>query len=197
MIDLTDHGYVSRSIQPLDPGGALPGTLGGPSDYISRPGYRLAVAYAVRELPSGDEARKFEQQLRKGSQQDVSYPFPLDFKPGLTSPTGSLPQVNLASPAGGVIPIKGLLPQYVFKDGQPIAVISGGLGYIHFADGAQIADSAGNITLNVFPWTRAAFANNDRVEIQKPRIRGILTWEGSDQPAYGRRPFRFTITERR
>jgi hypothetical protein len=35
------------------------------------------------------------------------------------------------------------------------------------------------------------------VEIEHPRIRGTLSWDGSTQPAYGRRGFSFTITERK
>jgi hypothetical protein len=197
MIDLPDHGYTGRSIQPLDPGGAVPGTLGGPADYLSRPGYRFAVAYQLRELHSADDARKFESMLRRASQEDASYPLPLDFKPAPASGGGAGPQVNGANAAGALINVKGLLPYYQFKEGQPVAVISGGLGYVHFTSAAIGADAAGHVALPVFPWTRTTFADNDVVEIERPRIRGMLTWDGSDQPAYGRRPFRFTITERR
>jgi hypothetical protein len=197
MIDLPDYGYVMRSIQPIDPGGALPGTLGGPSDYMSRPGYRYAVTYQLRELPSAYEARRFEALLERGSQEDVSYPFPLDFAPGPSCPLGGIPLIHLTNPAGGSLLMNGLLPFYQFKMGQPFSVQRGGLGYIHRAAESTFADSEGHVTVPVFPLTRITFGENDVVEIQKPRIRGILTWEGSDQPAYGRRAFRFTITERR
>lgn len=197
MIDLPDYGYISRSIQQMDPGGPVPGTMGGPSDYVSRPGLRLSVAFQLRELRSAEEAAAFENMLRRGSQEDVSYPFPLDFAPGPSSPVGSAPLVNGSNPAGGVLNIKGLLPYYQFREGQPVAVISGGLGYVHFATAVTVASNTGTVALPVFPWTRTTFANGDVVEIARPRIRGILAWDGSDQPAYGRRAFRFTIAERR
>lgn len=195
IIDLPDYGYVWRSIQPVNAGGAVPGSLGGPSDYMDRPGYRFSVTYQTRELRSSDEARRFEALLEQGSGNDVSYPWPLDYAPMGVSPTG-VPLINGASPAGDNIPLKGLVAGFQFRLGQPLAVISGGVGFIHKVRTTTIVPNGGTVVLPVFPDTRVAFINGDLVEVQKPRLRGILTYDGSEQPAYGRRAFRFTITER-
>lgn len=192
MIDLPDYGYTDYQLTPLDPGGQVDGALGGPSDIIDRPGYRYAVQFTLPALPSAKEARIFQSLLEQGARDDVSYPWPLDLK---ATPAGT-PLVNGASPAGSVIPIKGLTPNYQFRQGQPLAVISDGVRFIHKATAATTANSAGQVTLPVFPYTRKAFANGEVIEVERPRIGGILTWQGVQQPAFGARAFTFTITER-
>lgn len=194
MIDLPDHGYVSRTITPIDPGGAADGTLGGPSDFIDRPGYRYAVRYELPPIRSKDEARIFETLLEQGSREDVSYPWPLDIK---SLPMGA-PLINGSSPPGSVIPLKGLAPGTAIRQGQPMAVIlADGTGFVHKATAQALVGDTGIVTVSVFPWTRTTFADGLTVEIERPRIRGILQWDGSTQGAEGSRPFSFTITERR
>jgi hypothetical protein len=197
MIDLPHYGYLNATFQPNNPGGSIPGELGGPDDYMARPGYRYAIQYTLPMLNSADEAREFQFLLEKASQgEDVSYPWPLDFNPGASSPSGSSPKVSATNPAGGVIRMKNLLDSYQFKLGQPVAVISGGVGYIHRAAEIMFADGGGTIVLPVFPWTRTTFNVDDVIEIQNPRIRGRLIWEGVPQGSFGRRGFTFTIVER-
>lgn len=192
MIELPDHGYANYQLTPIDTGGVAQGTLGGPSDIIDRPGYRYSVAFTLNPLRARDAARIFQNRLELGSRDDVSYPWPLDYRP----PVAGTPLVDGASPAGAVIPLKGLLPGYSFREGQPLAVISGGVGFIHRASAPTIAEPDGTVLLPVFPLTRAAFADNDVVEIERPRIRGSLEWGGAQQGATGSRGFQFAITER-
>lgn len=192
MIELPDHGYGQFQLTPIDAGGVVAGSLGGPTDIIERPGYRYSISYFLNPLRARDDARIFQTKLEQGSRDDVSYPWPLDYRP----PPAGVPLVNGASPAGAVIPIKGLLPGYAFRLGQPLAVISGGYGFIHRAAEPTVAANDGTVVLPVFPLTRRAFADNDVIEIERPRIRGVLTWEGTQQDASASRPFSFTITER-
>lgn len=200
MIDLTDYGYVERRVSIVDAGGAATGSLGGPSDYINRPGTRYAVSYTLPMIPSGKEARLFESLLEQGSRDDVSYPFPLDFSPGaeVYPAWGAAgPLISGSVAVGAVVNLKALVPGYVIRAGQPLAVIHLGIGYVHKATAQVIADSSGMATVSVNPLTRVAFTDSDTVEIERPRIRGLLSWDGSTQGAYGRRGFSFTITERR
>lgn len=192
MLELPDHGYTSFQLQPLDPGGVVAGTLGGPSDIIARPGYRYAVTYTLPPLRTRDDARIFQSRLEQGSRDDVSYLWPLDYKP----PPAGIPLVDGASPAGAVLPLKGLLPGYSFREGQPLAVIHAGVGYVHRVASPIVAETDGTVVLPVFPFTRVAFVDGDVVEIERPRIRGVLSWDGAQQGASGTRPFQFTITER-
>jgi hypothetical protein len=196
MIDLPDYGYVQRTIQMIDAGGSVPGSLGGSPDYIDRPGLRYSVTYQLREIPTAYDARRFEALLEQGLHQDVSYPWPLDFAPGPSSPGATLPQIRVNTPAGGLVKLKNILPGYQFVLGQPLAIVSGDGGYITKAAQTTTVGGGGTVDLPVFPWTRADFVTDDLVEIQKPRIRGILSWDGSDQGAYSRRGFRFSISER-
>lgn len=191
MIDLTDYGYTGYQITPIDPAGVVDGSLGGPSDIIDRPGYRYAIQFTL-PLLTAKEARLFQSLLERGARDDVSYPWPLDTK---AIPAGT-PLVNGAPAAGAVIPIKGLPAYYQIKEGQPLAVISSGVGFVHKATAATAADASGDMTLPVFPLTRKGFLDGDTVEIERPRIRGVLSWGGAGQGANGGRPFSFTITER-
>lgn len=192
MLELPDHGYVGYQLSPIDPGGHANGILGGPTTTIDRPGYRYAVTFTLPSLGTTKDARIFQSLLERGAREDVSYPWPLDVR---AAPAG-VPVVDGASPAGAVIPIRGLVPNYQFKQGQPLAVISGGVRSIHKATTAQAADASGDLTLEVFPLTRRAFADGDTIEVERPRIGGTLAWDGAAQPVYGSRPFSFTITER-
>lgn len=192
MLDLPDHGYLDYQLTKIDPGGTVDGIMGGTSTTIDRPGFRYAITYMLPALGVTKDARIFQMMLEQGSREDVSYPWPLDFRP----PPAGTPLVNGASPAGAVIPVNGLRANFQFLQGQPIAVISGDFGSVHKVTEATSADGSGAVTLPVFPHTRWAFADNDVVEVEHPRIRGVLTWDGAQQPAYGKRPFSFTITER-
>lgn len=192
MLDLPDHGYTDYQLSPIDPAGVVEGSLGGPSSIIDRPGYRYAIQFTLPPLPTAKDARIFQSLLERGARDDVSYPWPLDIRAAVAG----TPLVNGASPTGSVIPIKGLLANYQFKQGQPIAVISEGIGFVHKATAATMADASGNIVLPVFPITRKGFLDGDTVEVERPRIRGALTWNGASQQSFGARPFSFTITER-
>lgn len=191
MIDLTDYGFTDCQFSAVDPAGVVEGSLGGPADIIDRPGYRYAVQFTL-PLLSAKESRLFQSLLEQGARDDVSYPWPLDEK----STIGTNALVNGTSPAGSVIPIKGLTPYSQIRQGQPIAVISGGIGFVHKATAATTADASGHMTLPVFPLTRKGFLDGDTIEIARPRIRGVLSWSGAQQMANGGRPFSFTITER-
>jgi hypothetical protein len=194
MIDLPDHGYVNRRIVAIDPGGAVDGSLGGPSDYINRPGYRYSVQFELPPIPSDKEARIFEALLEQGSRDDVSYPFPLDQK----SLSAGIPRINGSNPAGATISIRGLPPGFQFRIGQPFAVIAAdGTGFIHKASAAVSVGNTGIASVPVFPLTRTTFTDGLVVEIERPRIRGILQWDGSTQGANGVRPFSFAVSERR
>lgn len=192
MLELPDHGYVDYQLTAIDPGGTQEGILGGPSTTIDRPGYRYSIRFMLPPLASATEARIFQSLLERGAREDVSYPWPLDVR----SDAAGTPLVNGASAAGAIIPIKGLLPNYQFRQGQPIAVISEGLGFVHKVTEPTLADATGNATVPVFPVTRKGFLVNDVIEVENPRIRGVLTWEGAEQPSFGYRPFSFSITER-
>lgn len=194
MIDLPDHGYVNRTITPVDAGGNADGSLGGPSDYIDRPGYRYSIQFELPPIPSAKEARMFETLLEQCSRSDASYPWPLDEKACVA---GS-PVVDGSNAPGATLKLRGLTPGCVIRVGQPMAVIlADGTGFVHKATAQASAGDDGKATVSVFPLTRTTFADGLKVEVERPRIRGQLSWQGSQQGSFGSRPFSFTITERR
>jgi hypothetical protein len=193
MIDLPDHGYVTRTLSLVDASGTADGSLGGPSQRIDRPGLRYAVTYEIKPLASSGDARIFEAMLEQGLRDDVSYPWPLDVK----SLAAGVPLVDGVNPPGSTLFLKGLTPQFQFRIGQPFALINAaGVACIHRAAAGVAADAGGHATLQVFPDLRVSFEDNDVVEVERPRIRGLLSWNGSDQGPAGVRAFQFTVTER-
>lgn len=168
--------------------------MGGASDYIERPGYRYSVQYDLPPLASATEARIFEALLEQASREDASYPWPLDQR----SLAAGAPVVDGSNPVGGTIALRGLIPGFQFRIGQPFAIVmADGTRFIHKAKVATAADALGEATVPVFPLTRDVFPDGTTVEVERPRIGGILSWEGSTQGAFGKRPFSITITERR
>lgn len=194
MIVLPDHGYLEVRVFAVDAGGPADGSLGGGSDYINRPGYRYGVQYTLPQIPSAKEARIFQSLLEQGSREDVSYPWPLDFRPS----AAGAPVIDGSTPPAGIIPMRGLVPGVVLRVGQPFAVVlADESGSIHKVRTETIADDSGEASVPVFPLSRTTFADGLMVEIGHPRIRGLLSWDGASQPAHGRRGFSFTITERK
>jgi hypothetical protein len=71
MIDLpalTDT--LNATFQPNNPGGSIPGELGGPDDYMARPGYRYAIQYHIADAyDSADEAQSSSNHLLEKASQ--------------------------------------------------------------------------------------------------------------------------------
>jgi hypothetical protein len=133
MIDLPDYGYTEPLDRaPIDPAGVVDGALGGPSDIIDRPGYRYAVQFTLAgaakrqrgsDIPNAARARRARRCVVSVAARHEGPP-----------PASLLLTVH--RPTGSVIPIKGLAPNYQIKQGQPLAVISEGIRFIHKAAAA-------------------------------------------------------------
>jgi hypothetical protein len=194
MIDFPDYGYVQNNVQLLDAGGIASGELGGPFDIIDRPGLRYGVSYSTPTL-NMKKAQEFQAYLERGLRDYVSYLWPLDFRP--LSVTSSNAHVNGLTPAGSTVVLAGLPGGYALKRGQPLSFTNGSFWSIHRVVDPVHADGTGAVTVEVFPWTRFTLPNASLVEITKPRIRGVLTWDGASQPSFGGRSFSFGIKEAR
>jgi hypothetical protein len=192
MIDLPDVGYNQKSSRLIDAGGVVQGSLGGPDDILDRLGVRYALTITTALL-SGDTMWEFQALLEQGSRDFVSYPFPLDFRP---LSVGTTAQADGSVPPGAALAMAGLPVGYVIHLGQ-IVSINDGFGSVHRVTGPVTADATGHAVLPVFPWIRRTIPNATPIEIEKPRIRGTLQWQGPQQGAFAAQSFTFTIQEAR
>jgi hypothetical protein len=97
-------------------------------------------------------------------------------QPGLAigSP-GSSVQVDGSGQTGNVLKLKGLPAAYAAKQGQFIAVITGGVRYVYRLRADATANGSGVLDAPVNPLIRQAHLNNDAVEVAAPKVTGFVT----------------------
>lgn len=160
-----------REAQPLKVSfdGVLTPFLGGPVRPLGRLGTRLGLRVTYPPI-RGTVARQFQARLIRGQSQRVLLEWPLlDLNPG-TPPN---PQVN-ASSSGTAISVKGLGAGYVYQEGQPLSVVHDGRRYTHIMTGGGAADGSGVAAIGIYPPSRVTYAVNDTVEIEAPKIEGLV-----------------------
>jgi hypothetical protein len=160
-----------RDAQPLKVSfdGVLTPFLGGPVRPLGRLGTRLALRVTYPPI-RGTVARQFQGRLVRGQNERVILEWPqLDLDPG--SPPN--PQIN-ASSSGTAMSVKGLGAGYVYHEGQMVSVVSGGRRYIHIMTGGGSANGSGVAAIGIYPPSRVTYAVNDTVEIETPRIEGLV-----------------------
>lgn len=150
--------------------GVLTPFMGGPVNPIGRLGTRLGLRVSYPPI-RGAVARQFQSRLVRGQNERVILDWPLlDLDPG--SPPN--PQIN-ASSSGTAISVKGLGPSYVYQEGQPLSVIHDGRRYMHLMTGGGAANGSGVATIGIYPPSRVTYSVNDTVEIEQPKIEGLVS----------------------
>ena len=153
----------------VDFGGVLTPFLGGPVTSIGRLGTRLALRVLYPPI-RGTIARQFQARLLRGLQERVLLPWPLlDLDPG--SPPN--PQIEALS-SGTAISLKGLGAGYIYLEGQPISIVHAGRRYMHIITGNGSADGSGEAAIGIYPPSRVTYSVNDTVEIEAPKIEGLV-----------------------
>ncbi|MDQ5915941.1 MAG: hypothetical protein QG584_1834, partial [Pseudomonadota bacterium] len=129
-----------------------------------------------------------------GMSERVILPWPLlDLDPG--SPPN--PQISATS-NGTALALKGLGSGYVLYEGQPISVVHDGRRYMHLITGNAAANGSGVANVGIWPPTRLAYAVNDVVEIEEPKIEGLvspgdeMSWDYALEHTMG---FSFSVVE--
>lgn len=160
-----------RDAQPVKVSfdGILTPFLGGPVTPLGRLGTRLGLRVNYPPI-RGTIARQFQARLLRGQTERVVLEWPLlDLDPG--SPPN--PQINSSS-SGTAISVKGLGAGYVYQEGQPLSVVSGGRRYTHIMTGGGAANGSGIAAIGIYPPSRVTYAVNDTVEIVTPKIEGLV-----------------------
>lgn len=184
-----------KSVKPmlLSFGGILTPFLGGPTQRINRLGTRWAMRFTMPVM-TAEQARYWISALAQGVDRGGVMSIPQDIDVG--SP--GAPLLSAGVTAGATLPLKGLTPGYVVKDGQFLSVIHAGQRYTHMFTADAVIGGGGTINAAVWPMVRTGLSVNDVVEIADPKIDGWLDTEFQYdvlQTPHVQLPD-FTITER-
>lgn len=174
MIELPDCP-APNGVQPalIDFGITLRPSSGAAVTRIGRKGsrFRLVVSYPPMKP---EVSRVFVARLLRAKDEGIRIPFPLIH--GSQGSPGS-PVVD-GSPAGKSLPLRGLIPGYVVKEGYWLSIEdSSGQHYLHTVTAAGKADGSGEIVLDVEPPLRVPFDDGDTVHLAVPMVEGFVDGE--------------------
>ncbi|MET0439132.1 MAG: hypothetical protein ABW043_16730 [Devosia sp.] len=172
-VQVSQSSFLQATIYPLNFGGILRPTMGGPDQLLNRLGNRFGVTVEVGELSSSSlEGRRLRQQLLQGQTQGVIFTFPQD---GGDTGTQGVPRVNGGAQSGNTLVIDGVTPGYNAYEGQAISVSTAAIWYLYTVNAAATANGSGQLTLSITPMLRRSPNDNDIVELETPLIEGFLT----------------------
>lgn len=161
---LLDYGSIQRGASSLR---------------VDRAGsrWRLEISFPPMQP---DTSRKFLARLQRAKREGIEIVLPLL---GVSQGIPGAPVVDGAGQAGTAIALRGLTPGYVAKEGFWLTISEAdGTAYLHSVAETAVADSAGNMTVEIEPPLRAPFADGDAVELARPFVQGFvdgdsLAWE--------------------
>lgn len=159
----------------IDFGGLLTPILGGPVQRINRLGNRHKLAVSLPPMLNKEQGRHWISRLMRGKTEGVRMSFPLM---GFDVGVPGAPKVNGAGQSGRTINLMGCTPYYVFREGQPLSIVSGNQHYLYFSDGVATVSPTGTVALPISPMLRIQPAHNDFVAVAHPMIEGYI--EGNE-----------------
>lgn len=195
MIDLPDWPQPNAADPSLvDFGALLTPALGGPVQRVNRMGTRFRIRVSMPPLTSAKVGRQWVARLVQGKSEGVRMRFPLlDFNPGAT---GTI-LVNGAGQSGNSLTVDGATSAYVFREGQPFSILTGGKHHLYLVRTETIANASGQATVPITPMLRRPHADNDVCHFATPMIEGFiagdeLSWNLSVERVVG---IQFDIAE--
>jgi len=178
-----------------DFGAVLTPFLGGPEQRINRLGTRFALRVTLPPMDTKDEALVVQSRLLRSREDRLQMAWP---QPGFDTGYSGAPIVAATVASGTTLPLAGLIPGYVIREGQFFSIIHAGRRYVHmFAANRSVAGD-GSVSAAVWPMIRTPLSIADVVEIAVPRIEGLVSpgEEVSWQISVDRMvSFSFTISE--
>lgn len=177
MIDLPelprDASYAMRPVKGAT--SILRPAFGGPRLPLERKGDHWAIEVEVGGLEPECGAALVADLVR-ASGEIVSLALPIV---GTDAALATDPAVYGAGQAGSLLTVGGLPVDYGVRKGRILSVITAGRRYVYIVTGAVAADANGRAILPIWPMLRAAPADNDVVELRKPRIEGFVEEGGA------------------
>lgn len=196
IIDLPDWA-VPNGAEPFlrDFGGVLTPFLGGPEQRINRLGTRFGIRVTLPAMRTRDQALIVQSRLLRAREDRLRMEWP---QPDFDVGAPGAPRVSAGVTAGMSVPLKGLTPGYIVKEGQMLSIVRGARRYMHMFAADGTVTTGGTLAATIWPMIRASLLNNDVVELAPPMIEGLvspgdeLSWQISvDRLA----SFSFTVAE--
>jgi len=180
--------YVSFSVDQ-DP------ILGGPQSKVLRMGDRWAIDVETYPAEYAQHGMRYLSRLVRGLKETVRLAFP---EPGMKPRSYGAPVVASAGSSGTVLPVSGLIPGDVIREGKFFSMIIGGQSYLYQVAVTDVTVSGGaTATLQIEPMLRRQPPAGTLLDFE-PKIEGFV--QGNEQAWNTSRskylPFRFTIKER-
>ncbi len=175
VVDLPDWPGP-REVVPvlIDFGGAQDGATGGASQSIDRMGNRWRFEFVLPPLDHDDDGRTWAARLVRAQTSGARIDVPL--AAGNQGAPGTAVEVNGANPTGRVLPVRGVAPGWVGKEGYWLSIEDAdGNHYLHQLAGTVVIDSSGEADLPIEPMLRVPFADGATVHLATPKIQGLLT----------------------
>ncbi|WP_303699802.1 hypothetical protein [Brevundimonas naejangsanensis] len=169
--------------------------LGGPQSKVLRMGDRWAIDVETYPAEYADHGMKYLSRLVRGLKETVRLAFP---EPGVKPRSYGSPVVASAGSAGTSLPVSGLIPGDVIREGKFFSLVIGGQSYLYQVAVADVVVGAGTTaTLQIEPMLRRQPPAGTALDFE-PKIEGFV--QGNEQAWNTSRskylPFRFTIKER-
>lgn len=169
--------------------------LGGPQSKVLRMGDRWAIDVETYPAEYAEHGMKYLSRLVRGLKETVRLAFP---EPGVKPRSYGAPVVASAGSAGTLLPVSGLIPGDVIREGKFFSMIIGGQSYLYQVAVADVTvGSGGTAALQIEPMLRRQPPAGTALDFE-PKIEGFV--QGNEQAWNTSRskylPFRFTIKER-
>ncbi|WP_303702972.1 hypothetical protein [Brevundimonas naejangsanensis] len=169
--------------------------LGGPQSKVLRMGDRWAIDVETYPAEYAEHGMKYLSRLVRGLKETVRLAFP---EPGVKPRSYGSPVVASAGSAGTSLPVSGLIPGDVIREGKFFSLVIGGQSYLYQVAVADVVVGAGTTaTLQIEPMLRRQPPAGTALDFE-PKIEGFV--QGNEQAWNTSRskylPFRFTIKER-
>lgn len=163
----------------LDFGTLLRPFSGGPTQRLNRLGMRFGVTVTLPPMRSDAEGLIVVSRLLQARSQELLLDCPLVDG---SWPTAGATKVKTAVSGGSSLVMKGFAASYLAGEGRLFSLVTGGRRYLHMMAADGTADGSGDLTASIWPPLRTAFAVNDVVEIDAPKMQGHvvdeqLAWE--------------------
>ncbi|MBH9537531.1 hypothetical protein [Novosphingopyxis sp. YJ-S2-01] len=153
----------------LDYGMTLSSPLGTADLRVDRPGSRFRIALQFPPMVP-ERSRIIVSRLLRAKAEGLRVPYPLFVSQGLPN----APVVDGAGQAGTTLAVRGLTPNYSFREGWWLSIESAtGQHFLHNVAAGGIASSGGSAQLSIWPPLRRPFADGDKVHLGKPMIEGL------------------------
>lgn len=138
---------------------------------IDRPGSRWRIAFGFAATDA-ETARVLVSRIAAARSEGLRMPMPLQ---RVSQDGTGTPLIDGAGAAGTALPLRGLTPGCLIKEGFWLSAIdAAGIHYLHNVRATVSAGSDGKAVLSVWPMLRAPLVDGNAVLIAKPLVEGLI-----------------------